>query len=231
MARSRFDDVLREVGLSIVSESVPPGTRLTLSDLEDRHSISRTLARDVVMALQALGLVESRRRAGISIQPRSSWQVLSPLVVAWRLSTRDRRSQLASLTDVRAAIEPMAARLAVTAATPAQRQRLVTLATQMVELDASGLGWADEYLAADIDFHSLLLEASGNEMLYAMRGMVAEVLQGRADQDRTTRTDPVAVRHHLLVAEAIAGADAASAEAASRRQLAMVHTELGLEQP
>ena len=51
MARSRFDEVLREVGLSIVSESVPPGTRLTLSDLEDRHSISRTLARDVVMAL------------------------------------------------------------------------------------------------------------------------------------------------------------------------------------
>ena len=40
-------------------------------------------------------------------------------------------------------------------------------------------GDLDAYLLADTIFHRTLLEASGNEMLRALHGVVAEVLSGR----------------------------------------------------
>src|SRR5664279_5515238 len=54
----------------------------------------------------------SRRRIGIEVLPRSEWRVLDPMVIAWRLESHDRTAQIASLTEVREAVEPLAARLA-----------------------------------------------------------------------------------------------------------------------
>ncbi|SFK74887.1 FCD domain-containing protein [Streptosporangium canum] len=78
-------------------------------------------------------------------------------------------------------------------------------------------GDLEAYLAADILFHRTLLEASGNEMLGALTGVVAEVLTGRTHHHlMPTRPEPAAIRWHAEVAQAVQSGDAAAAEHAMR---------------
>ena len=228
-ATAVYDELVDSLGLAIVSGALAAGDRLTLSEIEERYGVSRTVARDAVKTLTGLGMVETRRRAGIAVLPRREWQVLSPEVIAWRLASDDRLAQIASLTDVREAIEPLAARLAAVHADAAQAEQLLALGASLVSMAERGLGRAAAYSDADIEFHSLLLEASGNEMFYAMRGMVADVLRGRAVHGlHPVWPDLPAVREHLEIAEAVGARDPDAAELASRGQLRKVHSELVL---
>ncbi len=225
-SKSLYDGVLNQVGLAVVSGELEPGTKLVLSDIEQRYEVSRTVARDVVKVVESLGLVTSRRRAGIEIQPQASWRVLDPLVIAWRIAS-DRQAQIASLTEVRSAVEPRAARLAAEHATQEQAARLVETASTMAELGARGLGLSKAYLEADIEFHTLLLVASANEMFGAMQGMIADVLRGRHDYQLTPEwPDSDALAEHVRIAQAVTARDPEAAEAASRRQLEIVFREV-----
>jgi DNA-binding FadR family transcriptional regulator len=76
-------------------------------------------------------------------------------------------------------------------------------------------GDLEAYLTADIRFHRTLLEASGNEMLAALSGVVAAVLTGRTHHHlMPARPEPAAIRWHAEVAQAIQAGDAAAAERA-----------------
>ncbi|WP_306453495.1 FadR/GntR family transcriptional regulator [Clavibacter capsici] len=104
-------------------------------------------------------------------------------------------------------------------ATAAQRTRIAELA-----VDLRGLGEAGalvDFLAADIEFHHLILEASGNDMFCALREVITEVLSGRTHQGLMPRTPrPHALDTHEQVAFAIRDGDAATAEAGMASLLA-----------
>ena len=144
-ATAVYDELVDSLGLAIVSGALAAGDRLTLSEIEERYGVSRTVARDAVKTLTGLGMVETRRRAGIAVLPRREWQVLSPEVIAWRLASDDRLAQIASLTDVREAIEPLAARLAAVHADAAQAEQLLALGASLVSMAERGLGRAAAY--------------------------------------------------------------------------------------
>lgn len=226
MAAERYDDVLAQLGRAIAAGDLAAGHRLVLSDIEAEHGVSRTVARDAVKVLASLGLVTSRRRAGIEVQPRSAWQVLDPQVIAWRLDA-DREGVIRSLTELREAIEPRAARLAATHATREQALALREQAQVMERLGRMGAGQSPAFLAADLIFHSVLVEASGNEHLAALEGVVREVLRGRHDFGLTPAwPDEGALAAHLQVAEGILARDAGAAEAASLAQMEQVIREV-----
>ena len=66
-------------------------------------------------------------------------------------------------------------------------------------------------------FHRTLLAASGNEMLAALSGVTDEVLIGRTHHGLMPHTpNPVAIRLHADVAQAIRTGDSAAAETAMR---------------
>jgi DNA-binding FadR family transcriptional regulator len=85
-----------------------------------------------------MGLVASRRRVGLTVQPRTSWQVFDPRVIRWRLDSEDRLAQLQSLGELRKGLEPVAAGLAAERATPEQCGALSEAAGQMVVHGRSG---------------------------------------------------------------------------------------------
>ncbi|WP_437340996.1 FCD domain-containing protein [Clavibacter michiganensis] len=68
-----------------------------------------------------------------------------------------------------------------------------------------------DFLAADIEFHHLILEASGNDMFCALREVIAEVPSGRTHQGLMPRTHALDTHEH--VAHAIRDSDAATVEA------------------
>lgn len=204
---------IRELGGRIVQGALAPGTTITLEWLGNEYAISRTIAREVVQVLASMGLVRSRRRTGITVLPRENWDFFDPAVVRWRLDGPERRDHLEELSQLRGAVEPVAAAMAASRADEAVRHDLLLLAEQMETTGASGDLAA--FLEHDIAFHRLLLQTSGNTMFAGLCDVVEEVLRGRTDHHLMPREPkPEARELHAQVARAVATGDAASAQAA-----------------
>ncbi|CAN7412608.1 FadR/GntR family transcriptional regulator [Mycolicibacterium frederiksbergense] len=207
--------LLAALGTAIVSGQYPPGRVLTLDGVSAEHEMSRSVAREVIRVLESMGLVESRRRVGITVQHAEKWNVFDPEVIRWRLDVGDRAAQLASLSELRVGFEPAAAALAARRATPHQCRIMAAAVSDMVVHGRSGD--LDAYLLADKMFHQALLEASGNEMFRALNGVVAELLTGRTHHGMMPeRPNLAAIALHDEVARAIRMGEEKSAEQAMR---------------
>ena len=220
--------MLDTLGESIASGRLAPGSRLTLEDLQQEYGVSRTVARDTMRVLESMNLVYSRRRVGIVVQDPQHWNVFDPKLVHWRLASTRREAQYASLTELRIAVEPIAAAAAARRATHAQRGELGALAAELRRLGEAGD--LEGFLAVDIAFHRLLLHASGNEMFAAIDQMVAEVLTSRTQQGLMPfRPEEAALKAHEDVAAAVSRGDTNKAEEAMHRVVVEVRQAMGLD--
>jgi len=207
--------VLTALGQGIVSGHYATGQVLNLDGVSATFGVSRSVAREAIRVLESMGMVASRRRVGITIQPSTNWNVFDPRVIRWRLDAGDRAAQLVSLSELRRGFEPTAAALAARRADPHQCRIMAAAVSDMVVHGRSGD--LDAYLLADKVFHRTLLEASGNEMFRALYDVVAEVLSGRTHRGMVPATpDPAAIELHDEVARAVRLRDEAAAERAMR---------------
>ncbi|MFE5818438.1 FadR/GntR family transcriptional regulator [Streptomyces sp. NPDC056479] len=213
--RGLHGHVLETLGPAIAAGEYPPGSVLRTDELAQRFDVSRSVMREAVRVLESMHLVESRRRVGVTVLPRSEWNVYDPQLIRWRLAGADRPGQLRSLTVLRSAIEPVAAGLAAKHATADQCAELTECALGMV---AHSRGHQLEgYLLHDVAFHRAILNASGNEMFARLGDVVAEVLAGRTHHEVMFEDpDPAAVTLHVQVAEAVRAGDAVRAEHLTR---------------
>jgi len=219
--------VLDALGRRIASGVLAEGAVITLAGIEAESGASRTVAREAVKVLESLGMVTSRRRVGITVQPRHAWHVLGAETIRWTLDGPLRHAHLVELMELRAALEPVAARFAAERADDAQREGLVRLATELDRLGQQGLGDSPEYLQVDIDFHTLLLAASGNALYAELAGPVREILVGRTHRGLTPADPaPGTLDAHLAAARAIARGDGEDAERNVRDHIAIVTGEI-----
>jgi DNA-binding FadR family transcriptional regulator len=214
-ATGLHESVLERLGPDLVWGELRQASDLRLELLASRYAVSRSVVREVVRVLESMGMVSSRRRVGIRIRPRAEWNSLDPRLIRWRLAGPERAEQLGALSELRRAIEPVAAALAARRADPEQGGRLTGAVIGMSVTGQSGDLHA--YLEHDIAFHRLLLEASGNEMFAGLADVVAEVLTGRTEHHlMPSRPEPDAIRLHADVAEAVCARDPQRAEQAMR---------------
>ena len=207
--------VLSRLGPAIVAGEPAPGEVLRLEQLEARYGVSRTVVREVVKVLESMHVVTSRRRVGVTVRPREEWNLFDPRMIRWRLAGADRMGQLSSLSQLRSAVEPVAAALAARQATPEHCGRLTSAVIGMSV--SARKGDLEEYLRHDIAFHQAVLEGSGNEMFAGLTQVVSEVLSGRTHHHlMPAHPEPEAIRLHAEVADAIQAGDAARAETAMR---------------
>ncbi|WP_080796527.1 FadR/GntR family transcriptional regulator [Corynebacterium pacaense] len=217
-AKPLLDHVLEELGQEIVSGAIGAGDTFKLLDISERFSISRTVAREAMRALEQLGLVSSSRRIGITVLPPERWAVFDRSIIRWRLNDEGQREgQLQSLTELRIAIEPIAARSVALHASKEERARLQTLAREMRELGDAGMGASPRFLEADISFHELILRYAHNEMFAALAPSIGAVLEGRTNLGlQPDVPEALALDSHEKLAKAIMERDADAAEEASR---------------
>jgi DNA-binding FadR family transcriptional regulator len=218
-------DALDKSGQDIVNGRFSVGAVLTLADLEQRFMVSRTVAREIMRVLESLGMVRSRRRVGITIRPRNEWNALDPMLVKWRLNSPERAETLLEVAELRAALQPAAASLAARYATPEQRARLVELADRIGAL-APRADRHGEFVEAVVDFHTLLLRSSANELFATVAGLIR--LTERLDHwhQASARQDSRSIEPYRRIAIGIASGDDDVARRASLEQVARVLAEV-----
>jgi len=181
------------------------------ADLCKQLGASRSVLREAVKMLTAKGLLRARPRQGTSLEPERHWNLLDPDVLRWLLERKFSLSLLAELTEVRLAIEPMAARLAARHLTP---ETLAGLQRAIQRMKAAGRG-EDDALASDIAFHVAVLHASGNRFYMQFEEFIGTAL--RISIRLTNQIKGVAIANvsdHRRVLNAIEARDADKAQAA-----------------
>lgn len=202
---SRVVDVL---GMAIISGELARHTTLTIDDLESRYGVSRSVMRETLRVLESKGMIRSRRRVGIQVQPQLQWSLFDPTIIRWRLKSEEMMTgQLRELMELRLAIEPLAGRLAAERATLAETSELLAITGQLWEAGHSTD--MDAFIEADIAFHHVLLTASGNEMFAQLNLLLGEQLRGRAAQGlMPPEHSPIGLQFHMDVAGCVQRRDA-----------------------
>lgn len=205
--------VLDALGLEICNNELAVGAVFTIESIERRFGVSRPVVREALRGLEAVGLIQSKRRVGVTVQPLTSWNVFDGQVIRWRLAGANRVAQLRSLTELRSAVEPAAAQMAAVRASLGEASQLVSLSGQLWQ--AGRQGDSASFLRFDIRFHGLVLSMSGNEMFSQMHHLVDEVLTGRMQYGLMPQYPAAeALQLHVDIATAIQAGDAASASVA-----------------
>jgi DNA-binding FadR family transcriptional regulator len=198
---STFERVLDQVGVAVVSGAVAVGSRRSIDDLVAWTGASRSIVREAVRVLVALGLLTARQRVGVTVLGVREWDVLDPRVVRWRLRGPDGDRVAVELRELRAAVEPAAAAAAARrAALDEFADRREALRTTADELAAAAT--RDDrldFVVADVRFHALVLDLSGNALYRRLHQVVGQVLRERG----SIRPDRHDVGLHLALAGAV----------------------------
>lgn len=163
-----------KLGLAIVNGHYPVGEGMpSEASLCEEFEVSRSSTREAVKMLSAKGLVSSRPKQGIKVLSESNWNMFDTDVLSWILESKPSLKLLKEFTQVRFAIEPVAAELAAKNATPKQLQNIKKALGRMADAE-EGL---DDPLDADINFHSAILEASGNRFFLQLTQFINTALR------------------------------------------------------
>lgn len=217
--------VVDSLGRAIATERLAAGQVIRVDQVEAQFGVSRAVAREAMRLLESLGMVALRRRVGATILPRRCWVAFDPRVMSWRLSGPRRIEELDQIMQVRAGVEPIAARLAC--ADLAAGPRLSELVAAMTALAEAGQGDTPEFHSADMAFHQLVLVAGGNDYFTALSEVTSVVLSQYEQLGlRRARPDPRVLDLHAQVAAAVMAGEADTAERASRSLMDEVAAEV-----
>ena len=167
-------NIVQELGISIVSGVYSSDDKFPIeADLCKQFGASRSVLREAVKMLTAKGLIGSRPRQGTRIEPESNWNLLDPDILGWLLERKLDIDLLEEFTEIRLAVEPLAAALA---AKRAKDSDLLLLQSSLERMQAAERGDDDPY-ESNIAFHVAVLTASRNRLLEQLQGMVSTALR------------------------------------------------------
>ena len=206
--------VAHYLGSAIVSGQIAPGEKLT-GEIANAEAldVSRSAYREAVQVLTAKGLVESRPKAGTRVLPRSRWNILDPQVLAWAFSAEPDVSFVRDLFELRAIVEPAAARLA---AERRDKDDIKAMKDALTKMRRHTLA-TEEGRTADRAFHDALLGATHNSAMMALSASISAAVSWTTEFKQRSRAlprDPVP--DHAKVFDAIAAGDPDAASAAMR---------------
>ena len=202
------------LGTAIVSGAIRPGELLT-GEVANAEAlgVSRSAYREAVRVLTAKGLLESRTKAGTWVQPRNRWNLLDPEVLAWAFAGEPDPAFVRGLFELRAIVDPAAARLAAQRRQPddikAMRAALATMRRHTLATEAGR--------SADREFHGAILQATRNDALITLSASIGAAVNWTTQFKQRARSlprDPVP--DHARVSDASAAGDPDAAETAMR---------------
>ncbi|HVC24227.1 MAG TPA: FCD domain-containing protein [Acidimicrobiales bacterium] len=219
------DAVVAEVVDIVLSGEIAPGTTLPAeTDLARRIGVSRLTLREAIQALVKKGMLDPQHGRGTFVRPVENWSPLDPTLLAAR--ARFLGEDVAEgLLEARRIVEVAAAGLA------ARRRNARHVGALEEHLGRMRAAAAQEnldlWVAADVRFHEVVLEAAGNPVVAALFGAIGDVMlevrrQTSAQQARWRR----AITAHESVLRAVEAGDPAAAEDAMARHLSETEEDM-----
>jgi len=211
-ADSLFRQVTDRLATAIVSGRLEVGQLIpNEADLSRELPVSRTAYREAVKFISGKGLVEARPRSGTRVAPRTAWNLLDPDVVHWVFTAGADERFVHDLYELRLFIEPGAARLAAARRSKAQ---LAAIEAALIGMEENP-PFSEENIAADLDYHSAIIAASGNSALACLQSVVRATVRWSVEQQVAHGPRPylVALADHRRVYDAIARQDTERAAA------------------
>ena len=221
LSRGVHGQTVEALASRILSGRLAEGETLDLPALRAELDVSLTALREALKVLTAKGMIDARQKRGTYVRPRAHWNMLDADMMRWQVESTDDPRLLGKLTEVRAIVEPAAARIAALRATA---EDLALLSDALERM--TGAADTDVMIDADVDFHRLLLLATHNEFLEQIGRVIAV---GLAERDKLVHEanpadDPVP--SHRAVFRAIEAGDPVAAETAMYTLLDKATTDL-----
>ena len=141
-----------------------PGT----NELCDELGVSRTAVREGIGVLVSKGMAASKPGDGTTVLPLSAWNLLDPEVLHWLRESDMAISIIEHLIEIRLIIEPEAAALASLRGT---MEQFMAMSEAITRMTAGENIRTPESTQGDIDFHNIILDASGNIFLSRLRDL------------------------------------------------------------
>ncbi len=168
-------EVVAVLGAEILSGERPPGSRLpSVEEMYETFGVSRVVLREVTRTLAAKGMVTSKTRVGTLVQDPAHWNWLDHDVLTWRVQLGLDYDFLNHLTDLRRAVEPMAAGLAARNRSHEDMAR-INAALKAME---SSEGNQPRFAEADLSFHVAVSAATRNPLFRSFTAVVDIALSG-----------------------------------------------------
>lgn len=207
--------IVHDLGVAIVTGRYSDRNSFPVeAELCTQYGASRSVLREAVKILTAKGLLGARARHGTWVQPEERWNLLDPDVLGWLLERKYSPALLIEFTQMRLAVEPMAATLAAQVGTPEARAAVRAAIGRMLAAEQGD----DDPLESDIAFHVAVLQASGNKFYAQLRELIGTAL--RFSIRMTNRYKGVrmsSVADHRHIADAIVNGQAQAAGDGMRR--------------
>jgi GntR family transcriptional regulator, transcriptional repressor for pyruvate dehydrogenase complex len=214
MANALADRIHADIAASELQEDE---LFMTGDQVVEHYEVSRSVARDAVSQLRALGVLKSRQRKGLLVARPDPVRLMERWVPFYGRGCEGK--ELEGLAQLRYVLEMGAADLAVSQASDGQIAELKGLADDF-EAIAARFGHNEDADRVDLSYHTLILEMTGNDLIVGMHRVLSDYFLASTTAAPMPREDPVsAVRTHHMIAEALERRDREMVRALLRSHL------------
>jgi GntR family transcriptional regulator, transcriptional repressor for pyruvate dehydrogenase complex len=206
--RSLVDETAEEIGSRILHGQLAAGDRLpTERELSEQLGVSRTVLREALSSLEALGLLETRGTRGRWVAAGGSSERSRTLVGAW---LHQHAREILEVDEIRSVLEAHAIRsLSTWEAMDAAREAGAALRRQGEALERGDAVGAAE---GDAEFHRILGSATQNGALTSlMAGLIDASRKGAYAVYSLPETAAGSLAQHRGIVDALAAGDVENA--------------------
>ena len=178
---------------------------MTGDQVSERYHVSRSISREALSQLRAMGILKSRQRKGLLIDRPDPVEQMARWVPLYGRSGDG--VALAELAQLRYVLETGAVDLAVPNATAEQKQSLRRRASDFERI-ASVHGHSADADQVDLAFHCVFLHMTGNQLIAGMHRVLSDYFLASTTVEPKPEEDAGrAIREHHLIVEGIERGD------------------------
>lgn len=214
----RVSEVLRQLSDQITAGAFGhDGALPPEGSLAETFGVSRTVVREAMRILRAQGLVEVSQGKPPRVKPADPQATIASLTLLLRRS----EGTLLHLVEARRPLESEIALLAAERAGPADFDRLQETIDRL-----STVRTLDERVRADVEFHRILAETSGNPVFCLLLETISGLLCESRRRTLTQSGSEIAAVGHRAVLAALRRRDGAAAKSAMLEHLTLAERDL-----
>lgn len=208
----RVGELVAHFERQILAGALAPGEMLPSERaIVEEWKVGRSTVREALARLASMGLVRSVHGSGTRVEAPSG----RPISEGLSRLLRSGETKLSQLAQVRLPLETTIAGLAARSRTTEHLARLER--TQVVLADPQAT--LETLVQADLEFHAVLAEASGNPLFGLVLVPIQELLIESRQRTLGRHGAGLALEHHAQILDAVRRRDEAAAIEAMHRHL------------